>query len=231
MLIVMLGINRLVAQDLAPGINYSYNPPGSNGVITDITIDIVNNDNTAASSFSVAIYLYQPSNGDYWVIDQTSMSSLSGNSVVTISNWDIDINNTAGIPAGSGYRIGIWADNNDDISESDESNNTGLLSGSFSYTPSSGSSVGELSMAELQPVSPNPSSGMAKFSFSLKENAEVKLDIYNASGQLVKNVVNEKLSEGDHSYALDCGVLDAGIYYYTLSTGTGSLTGKLVVVN
>ena len=49
--------------------------------------------------------------------------------------------------------------------------------------------------------------------------------------QHVKNIVNEKLVEGDHLYAFDCSVLGAGVYYYTLSTGTGSVTKKFIVVN
>lgn len=230
LMLVVLGINKLVAQDLLPGINYSYNPPGSNGVITNITIDACNNDNSSASSFNVAIYLYDPSNGNYWVLDQTTVNSLSGNSCITISNWNIDINNTSGIPAGSGYRIGIWVDNNDDISESDENNNTGLMSGSFSYTPSSGNGIADVKVADLLPASPNPASGITKFRFDLKESSDVKLEIYNANGQLVKSIVSERLEKGEHAYNLDCSTLDAGIYYYTLRTGKGSVTHKLAVV-
>ncbi|HET6990906.1 MAG TPA: hypothetical protein VFJ43_06255, partial [Bacteroidia bacterium] len=49
------------AQDLAPGINYSYNPPGANGIITNIAVDAVENDGVAAGSFDVAMYLYDMS--------------------------------------------------------------------------------------------------------------------------------------------------------------------------
>jgi len=228
LMLVILGINKLVAQDLVPGMNYSYNPPGSNGIITDITIDVCNNDGTSASSFSVGIYLYDPSNGNYWVLDQTTVNSLSGNSCITISNWDIDINSTPNIPAASGYRIGTWVDSNDDISESDENNNTGLMSGSFSYTPNS-NGINEISIVKLLTAAPNPAEDFTKLNFELQEGADVSLDIYNASGQLVKNVVKEKLEKGLHSYMLDCNALAAGVYYYTLNTGKGIQTQKLVI--
>jgi len=44
------GAMQLSAQDLDPGINYSYNPPASDGIITDITVDVVNNDSWSAGS-------------------------------------------------------------------------------------------------------------------------------------------------------------------------------------
>jgi hypothetical protein len=229
LLLVTVGINKLVAQDLVPGINYSYNPPGSNGIITDITVDVCNNDNTSASSFSVAIYLYNPSNSNYWILDQTTVNSLSGNSCITISNWDIDINNTANIPAYSGYRIGTWVDSNEEISESDENNNAGLMSGTFSYTPGS-NGINELSAAKLLSAAPNPAAETTNLRFDLHESADVKLDVYNMSGQLVKSVVNEKLDKGSYSYALDCGTLAAGIYYYTLETGKERGTQKFTVM-
>src|SRR5688500_14217194 len=73
------GGTSLMAQDLAPGINYSYNPPGSDGIITDITVDVVNNDNNSAGSFDVAMYLYDQSTTNYWIIGTTNVPSLSGN--------------------------------------------------------------------------------------------------------------------------------------------------------
>jgi hypothetical protein len=230
LMLITFGINRLVAQDLVPGINYSYNPPGSNGIITGITVDVCNNDNSSASSFSVAIYLYNPNDGNYWILDQTNVSSLSGNSCITISNWDININNTPNIPAYNGYRIGTWVDSNEEITESDENNNAGLMAGSFSYSPSS-SGINDVSVAELLQASPNPSSGITKFSFNLAKSSDVHLDIYNASGQLVKSVVREQLAEGQHSYAVDCSVLNAGVYYYTLTAGGTGSTKKFVVLN
>src|SRR5687768_11022911 len=112
--IVMLFIMIKTTQaqiDLVPGINYSYNPPGSNGIITGITVDACNNDNGNAGSFDVAMYLYDQSTTNYWIIGTTSLPGLSGNACITISNWNIDINNTSGIPAGT-YRLGVWVDSN-----------------------------------------------------------------------------------------------------------------------
>lgn len=232
LIIVCMGINKLVAQDLVPGINYSYNPPGSNGIITGITIDVCNNESTSASSFEVAIYLYDPNTTNYWILDQTTVNSLSGNSCVTISNWDININNTPNIPAGNNYRIGTWVDSGEAISESDEDNNAGLMQGNISYTPSSGTSIADASAAgvTLLQNAPNPAQSTTRFNFSLTADSDVKLSIFSTNGQLVATPVNEKLTAGEHSFNYDCSTLAEGIYYYTLTTASGSVTRKLAVV-
>lgn len=232
LIIVCMGINKLVAQDLVPGINYSYNPPGSNGIITGITIDVCNNESTSASSFEVAIYLYDPNTTNYWILDQTTVNSLSGNSCVTISNWDININNTPNIPAGNNYRIGTWVDSGEAISESDEDNNAGLMQGNISYTPSSGTGIADASAAgvTLLQNAPNPAQSTTRFNFSLTADSDVKLSIFSTNGQLVATPVSEKLTAGEHSFNYDCSALAEGIYYYTLTTASGSVTRKLAVV-
>src|SRR5574337_1313176 len=173
----------LCAQDLAPGINYSYNPPGSDGIIHGITVDVVNNDGNNAGAFDVSMYLYDMSSQNYWVIGTTNMPGLSGNSVNTISNWDIDINNTPGIPAGT-YRLGIWVDSNDDISETDENNNTGLLAGNINYNPSSASGVANISFVESSVnCFPNPADGQTVLHCTTKENAAATIQVFDMTGK------------------------------------------------
>jgi hypothetical protein len=227
---VCLGINKLVAQDLVPGMNYSYNPPGSNGIITNINVDVCNNESTPVSTFQVAIYLYDPSNGNYWILDQTTVNSLSGNACITISNWDIDINNTPNIPAGSSYRIGTWVDSGEIITESDENNNAGLMQGNISYTPSSGTGIAEPGGLHLLQNFPNPAKSITRFRFSLASGSDVSLQLFNTNGQLVDTPLDQKMEAGEHELAYDCSTLPAGIYYCMLSTPSGTVTRKLAVV-
>jgi flagellar hook assembly protein FlgD len=42
------------------------------------------------------------------------------------------------------------------------------------------------------------------------------LKIYNAQGQEVAVVLNEKLPAGEHTVRWDAGALPAGVYYYQL---------------
>ena len=217
--------------DLVPGINYSYNPPGSNGIITSITVDACNNDNGNAGSFKVAMYLYEQSSGNYWIIGTTTLPGLSGSACITISNWDIDINSTPGIPQGT-YRLGVWVDSDDDISETDESNNAGLLSGNINYIPSTSavidfSQIGE--MPEWESPSPNPTAGITNFSFSIFDNSNVELTVFDVSGKKVATLVSEKLLAGTYTYEMDAALLQTGIYFCTLNAGGYAATQKLVV--
>lgn len=224
------GGTSLLAQDLAPGINYSYNPPAADGVITDITIDVVNNDNTNAGAFQVSMYLYNQATTNYWIIGTTNVPSLSGNSVITISNWDIDINNTSGIPGGT-YRLGVWVDSNDDISESDENNNAGLLAGNINYTPATG--IGEI-VIEASSVNcyPNPASDAATLTFTLTGNSPVSVAVFDALGNRVDQLKdNAQLSPGTHTQTINTAAYANGIYFVSVTCGETVITRRISVVH
>lgn len=226
----LLSSGNVSAQaDLVPGINYSYNPPGSDGIIHAITVDVCENNGVAAGSFDVAMYLYDQSTTNYWVIGTTTVNSLSASSCVTISNWDIDINNTSGIPGGT-YRLGIWVDSNNDISESDDNNNTGLLSGNINYSPTGiiDHSAGKVTTA-LGQAFPNPASTEVKFHFSLAEAGKTSLKVYDMTGREIKSLVDDQLDAGNYTYGLDVSQMPQGIYLYTLTAGNTVMTRRLTV--
>jgi hypothetical protein len=57
------------------------------------------------------------------------------------------------------------------------------------------------------------------------------LKVYNAQGQQVAVVLDEKLPAGEHTVRWDAGGLPVGVYYYCLSTVNCQLptgTGKIV---
>lgn len=223
----LIGTLNTSAQDLVPGFNYSYNPPGSDGIITGITIDVCNNESDAASSFYVGMYLYDQSSSNYWVIGETNITSLSGNSCITISNWDIDINNANNIPAGT-YRLGIWADSQEEITETDESNNAGLLSGNINYTPSA---VGLKSSNAAQlfcEAAPNPAVDFATVSFTTRESGKVSITVFNELGQQVFIAAEENITAGKHSYTIDLSSLESGMYFYSVRLNNSVVTRKLI---
>jgi hypothetical protein len=221
------GIN-LSAQDLLPGLNYSYNPPGANGIITNISVDVVENDGVSASNFSVAMYLYDQSTSNVYILDPMSISYIAGNGLYSITNWNVDINNTPGIPAGT-YRLGFYVDSNNDISESDENNNAGLLAGNINYTPSASGIATNSLFVNSTSLFPNPSNENTNMNFTLAENSSVSLNIYDMTGQLVKAVINEEMVSGDHSIAIETSSLPSGVYFMTLVSGESSVTRRLTV--
>ena len=79
-------------------------------------------------------------------------------------------------------------------------------------------------------VYPNPFRSSLEFRVSGIEFQKVSLKIYNAQGQEVAVVLNEKLQEGEHTVRWDAGALPAGVYYFRLSIvdGRWSMGGKIV---
>ncbi len=217
--------------DLVPGINYSYNPPNAQNIITSITVDACNNDNGNASAFDVSMYLYEQSSGNYWIIGTTRLTSgLSGNACITISNWDIDIDDTPGVPAGT-LRLGVWVDSGSEISETDENNNAGLLAGNINYTPSSSGivSYGASTGFNMSEVYPNPVKEKGIVQFSLLNKGSVRLGVYDITGREVMALEDGLMTEGTFTYEFSTNSLEEGVYFIRLDTGVETRTVKFVL--
>ncbi len=87
----------------------------------------------------------------------------------------------------------------------------------------------------LLPVHPNPFRGSARIEYSLAAKGRVRLSVYNVSGQLVRELVNQIQSPGRYSASWDGRnqkghKVPSGVYFYRLQAGTFSDTKKAVVV-
>jgi hypothetical protein len=78
-------------------------------------------------------------------------------------------------------------------------------------------------------VYPNPSSDAIAFYYALDEPSQVTLQIYNLYGQQMGILINENQQKGNHQFSWDVAGLLSGIYFYRLSTGKQSYTGKMTV--
>jgi PKD repeat protein len=63
---------------------------------------------------------------------------------------------------------------------------------------------------------PNPFSGDATLTYNIPENGSVKLNVYNAIGELVTELVNEKQESGKHSVVFSQKSLPEGMYTFKL---------------
>jgi photosystem II stability/assembly factor-like uncharacterized protein len=79
-------------------------------------------------------------------------------------------------------------------------------------------------------VFPNPFTTSTAFEYELQENTIVILKVYNHLGQEVGTLVNEGQDKGNHKVIWDAGSIPSGIYFYRLTAGSRSSTGKMVVV-
>ena len=77
---------------------------------------------------------------------------------------------------------------------------------------------------------PNPFNPITTINFSLPEENNVKLKIYNTLGQTVAELVNSKLEAGQHSYHWDAKNYSSGIYFYELRTDSFVLARKMIIL-
>ncbi|HRE41934.1 MAG TPA: T9SS type A sorting domain-containing protein [Ignavibacteria bacterium] len=78
---------------------------------------------------------------------------------------------------------------------------------------------------------PNPFNAGTKIRFAVKENnAFVNLSVYDVSGRLIKNLVNDKFNAGEYEYLYDAEGLSSGVYFYSLQSGEFSETKRMVLV-
>lgn len=94
-----------------------------------------------------------------------------------------------------------------------------------------GTNVGmtEASPNNLFSIYPNPSDGNSTISYSLVEQSDVQIQMYDLSGRLVKNIFTGEQQAGDYSQPLDSESLEAGTYLVQMIVGDKVSTQKLVV--
>ncbi len=77
---------------------------------------------------------------------------------------------------------------------------------------------------------PNPSDGSLNVSFSLRQQEEVKLLVFDALGSLLQHKPLGKLPAGEHRIEVAApGLVRGGAYLITLVTPSGRVTRKLIV--
>ncbi|MCP4632060.1 MAG: T9SS type A sorting domain-containing protein [candidate division Zixibacteria bacterium] len=81
----------------------------------------------------------------------------------------------------------------------------------------------------LYPAYPNPTSSDININFELPTGSQVKVSIYNSSGQEVLNVADGMISAGQHIYNKDLSSLSPGIYKCYLEASNFNCQGDIEV--
>jgi hypothetical protein len=76
---------------------------------------------------------------------------------------------------------------------------------------------------------PNPAKGITTVTVSLKEPAMLSFEILNITGQKVFGIPGQKYSQGQHQITFDVSQFPGGVYFYTLTSGKGQVSRKMVV--
>ena len=77
---------------------------------------------------------------------------------------------------------------------------------------------------------PNPFNPSTKIAFGLPQRSNVSLNVFNALGEQVAELVNGTLEAGTHTYNFDASDLTSGIYIYSLQTDAGIISNKMTLI-
>jgi hypothetical protein len=77
---------------------------------------------------------------------------------------------------------------------------------------------------------PNPFNPVTKIKFDIAKATNVKLEVYNNLGQVVKTLINEQKSAGYYETDFNASSLPSGVYFYRLTTDQFTDIKKMVVV-
>ena len=95
----------------------------------------------------------------------------------------------------------------------------GAIIGSHQYgttTKVMRSAIASPGTIQLHQNYPNPFNGQATISFALPRDANVTLRIFDNTGKVVDQLVDSRLTAGEHRYAWDATSFASGIYYCEL---------------
>jgi len=77
-------------------------------------------------------------------------------------------------------------------------------------------------------ISPNPVSNELTISWYQPEPGYAKIEIYNSTGNRIKQLVGQIISEGEHEYFWNTNNLLPGIYFIRLETGNKIVVRKII---
>ena len=130
------------------------------------------------------------------------------------------------------YYIGILLDRDNQVPESDETNN--FMSVKITIVASS--AVEEFGCHAL-PLDytlsqnyPNPFNPATTIEFTLPKSEFITLTLFNILGQQIASLVSEKLNPGLHKYEWQADNLPSGIYYCRMQAGKFEQVRKMILL-
>ena len=77
---------------------------------------------------------------------------------------------------------------------------------------------------------PNPFNPETTIRFDLKERARVRLQVFNALGQVIETLVDEDLASGSYRSVFDAQGFPSGTYFYRITAGSFSETRPMILL-
>lgn len=77
---------------------------------------------------------------------------------------------------------------------------------------------------------PNPFNPSTSIRFSIPEQTNVSLKIFNSIGQEVASLINGELAAGNHEVNFNASKLSSGVYFYRIDTPAFTSTKKMILI-
>ncbi|RJP71153.1 MAG: T9SS C-terminal target domain-containing protein [Ignavibacteriales bacterium] len=77
---------------------------------------------------------------------------------------------------------------------------------------------------------PNPFNPSTKISFSIPEESNVSIKLYNALGEMITEIINKNFKPGNHEIDFSDANLSSGIYFYKMEAGKFKQTKKMILI-
>lgn len=101
---------------------------------------------------------------------------------------------------------------------------------SFAYGMVSGFESTVPTCLELKAPFPNPFNDWTRISFNLPEAAQVELLIFDASGRVIRTLLDRRVNAGRYSTSLHAEGFPNGVYIIRLRAGTDSISRKVLLM-
>lgn len=88
----------------------------------------------------------------------------------------------------------------------------------------------EISSVELFQNYPNPFNSQTSISYTLPEDSNVKLRLFDSIGREVGELVNQTQEKGLHTVSFDGSKFASGVYFFQLETGSTIVSKKLILL-
>jgi hypothetical protein len=89
---------------------------------------------------------------------------------------------------------------------------------------------GAVDKYELAQNFPNPFNPNTIIRFSVPEQANVTLKIFNSIGQEVATLLNGEIAAGNHQVDFNASALSSGVYFYRISSSNFTATKKMILI-
>jgi hypothetical protein len=77
---------------------------------------------------------------------------------------------------------------------------------------------------------PNPFNVNTTIKFFVAKSSDVRITVYNILGAKIEDLMNERKEYGYHEVRFSPHNLSSGVYFYNLTTGSNTITKKMLLI-